>query len=73
MFRNQSKMTQQQVADYLNITQEAYSHYEKGKREPDITNLIKLAELFSISLDILTGRYVNAFDAHAECDNLKAV
>ena len=58
--RTQNKMTQQNVADYLNVTQPSYSHFEAGIREPDISTLIKLAELFKVPLDILVGRYIEA-------------
>jgi transcriptional regulator with XRE-family HTH domain len=61
ILRKQKNLTLQNVADYLNISRTAYNHYELGRREPDVTNLIKLAELFGVSLDILTGRYVNAY------------
>lgn len=56
-FRIENNYTQGQVAKYLNITQQAYANYEKGKRLPDIEKLIMLADLYNVSLDILTGRY----------------
>ena len=62
LLRKQKRMTQQQVADHLNITHAAYNFYERGTREPNLNTLIKLAELFEVSLDILTGRYVNVFN-----------
>lgn len=55
--RNEKNLTQKEVADYLNISQQAYAHYESGKRLIDIDKLIKLADLYQISLDILSGRY----------------
>jgi transcriptional regulator with XRE-family HTH domain len=72
-FRTQKKMTQKQIADHLNITHTAYNYYEKGTREPNLNTLIKLAELFGVSLDILTGRYVNVFESSAVCPKMKAV
>jgi len=57
--RIENKLTQQQVANIINVSQRAYAHYEKGDREPDIINLIKLAELFNVPIDILVGRYVD--------------
>lgn len=56
-FRIKNKYTQEFVAKYLNITQQAYANYERGKRLPDIEKLIMLADLYNVSLDILTGRY----------------
>jgi len=73
MLRKQKNITQQNIAIQLNISQEAYSLYENGKREPNIDTLIKLAELFGVSLDILTGRYVNTFANNTNCTNMKAV
>ena len=55
--RKEHKMTQQQIADYLNVSHTAYNFYENGKREPDLTNLLKLAQLFKTSTDYLLGRY----------------
>lgn len=55
--RLQNKYTQGYIANYLCITQQAYANYENGKRLPDIEKLIMLADLYNISLDILTGRY----------------
>ena len=33
--RKALKKTQQEMADYLGISRQAYSNYETGKREPD--------------------------------------
>lgn len=37
----------------LNISREALSHYENGKREPSIDMLIKMSEYFNVSIDFL--------------------
>lgn len=49
-------VSQQTVSEYLGITQRAYSHYEIGDREPSISTLIKLCDLFDVSADYLIGR-----------------
>jgi len=49
-------MTQKVVAEHLEMSTRAYQHYEIGTREPNIANLIKLADLFNVSLDALVGR-----------------
>ena len=54
--RLSSGKTQQSVADYLNISRASYTNIENGKRDPDTQTLIKLAELFSVSIDCLVGR-----------------
>ncbi len=49
-------LTQCQVAKYLNITQPSYIRYENGTAEPSIDTLIRLADLFDVTIDYLVGR-----------------
>lgn len=49
------KWNQQFLADSVNTSRQAVSAYERGESIPDIFLLIKLADLFNISLDDLTG------------------
>lgn len=58
--RIQNKMTQQNVAEYLKLTQQGYSRFETGTCEPDIDTLIKLSELFNTPIDILVGNYIKS-------------
>ena len=51
--RKQRNLNQLKVAMDLNISREALSHYENGKRSPDIQMLCKLSEYFSVSIDFL--------------------
>ena len=51
--RKQRKLNQLKVAFDLNISREALSHYENGKRSPDIDMLRKLSEYFDVSIDFL--------------------
>ena len=45
--------TQQKVAIDLNITREALSYYETGRRNPDIQMLRLLSDYFDVSIDYL--------------------
>ena len=54
--RKLNKLTQRQVADYLKIAQPSYIRYENGSSEPSLETLVKLADLFDISVDYLLGR-----------------
>lgn len=54
--RAQRGMTQQEVAQRLGITRQAYSNYEAGLREPDYGTLCALADLFGCTADRLMGR-----------------
>jgi len=52
--RDSKKMTQQEVADFLNISQRTYSNFESNSSEPSLTQLSKLAEVLEFNLlDIL--------------------
>ena len=51
--RKQKKLNQLKVALDLNISREALSHYENGKRSPDIQMLRRLSEYFNVSIDFL--------------------
>lgn len=53
--REDRDYTQKQIAEYLNITQATYSEYESGKINVPIEAFIKLAELYNVSIDYLTG------------------
>ena len=47
--------TQTFVAEKLQISQRAYSHYENGTREVPLDVLIKLSYLYNVSSDYLLG------------------
>ncbi len=51
--REDNNLTQQQVADYLNIRQNTYSQYETSARQIPIDILIALAALYKTSTDYL--------------------
>ena len=51
--RKQADMTQNEVADKLNLSRQAISKYERGESFPDISVLVMIAELFNVTLDQL--------------------
>lgn len=54
--RKRKGFTAQQVADYLNINIRSYRAYESADRSPNLDTLVKIADLFDISIDYLLGR-----------------
>lgn len=54
--RKLNKLTQKDVAKHLSISQPSYIRYENGTAEPSLENLIKLADLFDVSIDYMLGR-----------------
>lgn len=53
--RMSKDISQQRLADILEITQQAVYKYEKDKTEPDIRTLILLADYFDTTVDYLIG------------------
>lgn len=49
-------LSQKEIAEYLNTTQQQINKYERGKQEIPVRRLIELADLYHVSLDYLTGR-----------------
>lgn len=54
--RENSDMSQTEIANMLKISQRAYSHYEQGDREISLDSLVKIANYFNVSIDYLLGR-----------------
>ena len=53
--RRERNITQEQLAEYLNISVPAISQWECGKTAPDISQLPLLANIFKVSADIILG------------------
>lgn len=53
--RKLKNLTQEDVAEYLGITPQSVSKWERGESSPDITLLPALANLFETSIDLLVG------------------
>ncbi|MBY5034186.1 helix-turn-helix domain-containing protein [Streptococcus gallolyticus] len=53
--RKQKKLTQQEVADKLEINRVTYTNWEKGNREPNLENVVKLAHILNATTDELLG------------------
>lgn len=54
--RTENKKTQEAIASVLGISRAAYTNIENGKRDPDTTTLIILADYFKVTVDYLIGR-----------------
>ena len=54
--REDRDLSQQQVADMLNVHQTTYSDYELGRLNIPVNVLCKLADYYDTSVDYLLGR-----------------
>ena len=48
--------TQERVARFIDVSNIAYISWESETRVPTLRNLIKLADLYGVSIDYLVGR-----------------
>lgn len=68
--RMKSGLTQQNMADKLNISLNAYQKYEQAERSPSLPCLVSIADILDISLDYLLCRdrfiqsHANFSDVH---------
>ena len=51
--RNNAKLSQEQAAEALGVSRQTISNWETGKSYPDIISVIRMSELYSVSLDHL--------------------
>jgi len=54
-YRIAKDLTQEEVAEFLGITAQSVSKWERGESYPDITFLPALANIFETSVDLLIG------------------
>lgn len=54
-YRNKKQLTQQQLADKLNVSHHTISKWECGNNTPSVEDLKRLAQLFGLTLDELTN------------------
>ena len=53
--RHHRGFTQKQLSEQLHISRQAYSNYETSKRTPDLDSLMRLADIYGVSLDQLVN------------------
>jgi len=55
LLRDEKRISQQKLAEMLNTSQQNIFKYEKTDCEPDISTLIKIADIFNVTVDYLIG------------------
>jgi len=53
--REDADLTQAQMAQILNCSQQVYSNYELGQRDVPTDILIRLSQLYHVSVDYILG------------------
>lgn len=54
--RDNHSMTQNDLAELLNVSRQSIGGYENNNVDPGMDILVKIANIFNISLDYLLGR-----------------
>lgn len=54
--RMEKKFTQQNMADMLGMSLNAYQKYEQAERAPSLDTLVKIADILNVSTDYLLCR-----------------
>lgn len=68
LLREHRGLTKTAMANYLNLTLEGYSTYERGRNTPPAETLVKLADFFNVTVDFLLDRNLSAIKTDAEID-----
>lgn len=58
--RKRAKLSQQEVADKLEISRSAIGMYEAGRREPDLETLEAFADFYNVDMNTLVGRSISS-------------
>lgn len=61
--REESGMTQEQLAESINVTRQAVSCWERGRTEPDIATIIALSKVLNVDAEeLIFGRKTKRYD-----------
>ena len=55
MFRGIHGFSQEEIAEKIGISRQAYAKWETGATVPDISKCLKIAEVYDVTLDSLVG------------------
>ena len=67
--RKNNNMSQEELAEKLNVSRQAVSRWESGTALPDATNLLCISKLFNVSTDyLLYDEYTNAHNPSNNTD-----
>jgi len=67
--RKEKGITQAELAKLISIGESTVSFYESGKRQPDYETLIRLANIFRVSVDQLLGRQKDNIEIYSNHDS----
>lgn len=60
--RKKAGLTQKEVCDIVEVTPQSYSGYEKGKYEPSLETICRLAMLYNVTTDHILCNWIDEID-----------
>ncbi len=57
MFRTESGLTQEELAEKIGVSRQAVAKWERGESVPDVESCIKLAEIYGTTVDLLVHSF----------------
>ena len=54
--RKEKKLTQKQLGEMLNVSADTVQKWERGINRVPVTELVKIKEIFDVSLDVLVDK-----------------
>jgi len=64
--RKERNLTQEELAELLNISAQAISKWETGSSLPDVSLIVPIASVFGVQIDVLFGVFGISDDENAE-------
>jgi len=61
--RKNNHLTQEQLAEKIGIKRSLLGAYEEGRADPRLNNLLKISEIFKVSVDTLISEDVSGFES----------
>lgn len=72
LYRKAANLTQAELAEKINYSDKSVSKWESGNGVPDVYILLKLAEIFKVTLDELVGEKAEKIVAEREREKKKS-
>ena len=69
LIRKNKGMTQEELAEMLDISRQAVAKWESGQAYPDISNLIQISNLFNVTVDYLVRDQECMVNCAADVEN----
>ena len=71
--RKKNGWSQEELADMLSVSRQSVSKWEGAQSVPDLSKILKMAELFGVSTDYLLKDEIESYDGEARVETVDSV